>query len=388
MTIRHSYEIVRPLSIFILNLSTNMPTFAIQNKFTMETKAIFAERFKSARLMNGFSLQDLADAIGGNLSRQALHRYEKGEVIPDAEKINMLSKALNVSPDYFFRTTKIELSDIEYRKLNRMPQKEVASITETTKEYLSRYIELEEVIGLSNNFENPLKDLGIVTTYEQVNNAANFLRSKWSLGTGPIFNIVELLEDKNIKVVRLNVDEDFDGLQTFVNGNIPVVAYNERKANKPDRIRFTLLHELAHLLLTFGDLTEKEKETLCHQFAGAMLLPEETIKAELGNHRNKLSTLELGNIKKQYGISMQAIVMRAKACGIINDHYTKQFFYLIRLHNWKVDEPVEYQGIEESNRFEQLLFRALIEEQISMSKAASLSNKSLAEFKKEHQPMF
>lgn len=356
--------------------------------YTMETKAIFAERFKSARLMNGFSLQDLADALGGTLSRQALHRYEKGEVIPDAEKINMLSKALHISPDFFFRTTKVEFSDIEYRKLSRMPQKEVAIINETTKEYLSRYLELEEIIGLSHTFNNPLKDFGAITTYQQVNEAANLLREKWSLGNGPIFNIVELLEDKNIKVVKLSVDEDFDGLQTFVNGHIPVVAYNERKANKPDRIRFTLLHELAHLLLVLGDVTEKQKETLCHQFAGAMLLPEETIKAELGNHRTRLSTLELGNIKKQYGISMQAIVMRAKVCGIINDNYTKQFFFLIRQQNWKIDEPIEYQGVEESNRFEQLLFRALIEDQISMSKAASLSNQSLAEFKKQHQPMF
>jgi Zn-dependent peptidase ImmA (M78 family) len=354
----------------------------------MEMKAVFAERFKSARLMKGFSLQDLADALDNKLSRQALHRYEKGEVIPDAEKINLLSKALNVSTDYFFRTTKVELSEIEYRKLNKMPQKEASKIKEKTREYLSRYLELEEILGLANEFDNPLKNIEVVTDYKQVNEAAKQLRKAWSLGNGTIFNVVEILEDKNIKVVRLDVDENFDGLQTFVNDTIPVVAYNIKKANKPDRIRLTLLHELAHLLLTFGDISVKQKEILCFQFAGAMLLPEETIKTELGEHRNKLSTLELGNIKKQYGISMQAIVMRAKDCGIINEHYTKQFFFFIRQMNWKIDEPVEYLGVEESNRFEQLLFRALIEEQISMSKAASLSNQSLAEFKKEHQPMF
>src|SRR5690606_13819964 len=259
---------------------------------------------------------------------------------------------------------------------------------ELPKEKLSRYLELEEILGLSVDFNNPLKDVGEITTYEQVNNAAKQLRKEWDLGNGAIFNVVELLEDKNIKVVNLPVDDAFDGLQTIVNGNIPVVTYNSKKINKPDRIRFTLLHELAHLLLEFGNITERQKETLCHQFAGAMLLPEETIKAELGEHRNKLSSLELGNIKKQYGISMQAIVMRAKDCNIINDHYTKQFFFFIKQMNWKVDEPVEYKGAEESNRFEQLLFRALIEDQISMSKAASVSNQSLAEFKKEHQPMF
>lgn len=351
-------------------------------------KEVFAERFKSARLMKGFSLQDLANALDNQLSRQALHRYEKGEVIPDTEKINLLSKALDVNPDYFFRSTKVELGEVEFRKLSKMPQKEATVIKEITKEKLSRYLELEEILGLPNEFEDYLKDFEIVTEYEQVNRAAELLREKWSLGSGPIFNIVELLEDKNIKVVDLRVNDDFDGLQTRVNGTIPVVAYNVNKINKPDRIRFTLLHELAHLLLKFGNITERQKETLCHQFAGAMLLPEKTLKAELGEHRNKLSINELGNIKKQYGISMQAVVMRAKDCGIINEHYTKQFFFIIRQMNWKVDEPVEYNGAEESNRFEQLLFRALIEDQISMSKAASLNNQTLADFRKEYQMAF
>ena len=349
-------------------------------------KELFAERFKSARLMNGFSLQDVANAMGNQLTRQALFRYEKGEIFPDEEKINLLCKALNVNRDFFFRSTKVELGEIEYRKLSNMPQKEAVKIKEQTKECLSRYLELEEILGLNNEFDNPLKTFGIVTTYEQINAAAKQLRNSWKLGTSAIFNVVELLEDKFIKVVKLDVDEAFDGLQTFVNGKIPVVAYNAKKIDKPDRIRFTLLHELAHLLLEFGGhLTEKQKETLCMQFAGAMLLPEETIKAELGEHRNKISALELANIKKQYGISMQAIIMRAKDCGIINEHYTKQFFFFLNQMNWKVDEPYDYIGVEESNRFEQLLFRALIEDQISVSKAASLKNQSVADFRKEHR---
>lgn len=351
-------------------------------------RAVFAERFKSARLRKGYSLQDLAEALHHVVSRQALHRYEKGEVLPDAEKINALSMALDVKPDYFFRTTQVVIGDVEFRKLSKMSQKEATSIQEKTKEYLSRYLELEEIIGLSMAFENPLKSLGTISSYTQVNQAAELLRNYWNLGYGPLFNVVELLEDQHIKVIKLAVDDDFDGLQTMVNGNIPVVAYNANKTNKPDRIRLTLLHELAHLLLNFGDIPLKQKEALCYQFAGALLLPEKTIKAELGEHRNKLSVHELGAIKKQYGISMQAVVLRARDCGIINAHYAKQFFFWINQMNWRAEEPVEYQGAETSNRFEQLLFRALAEEQISMSKAAALANQSLAEFKSAHQPMF
>ena len=344
---------------------------------------IFADRFKSARLLNGLSLQDLANALDNKVTRQALHRYEKGEVIPDSEMVNLLSEALKVRPDYFFRDTKVEIGVIEYRKINRLSAKEEAKVVEQTREYLSRYLELEEILGLSNKFINHLSEYKNITTYEEVNEAANHLRKEWELGTDPIFNIVELLEDKHIKVVKIDADLDFDGLQTWVNGTIPVVAYNVRKLEKNDRIRFTLLHELGHLLFSFGDITEHQKETLCHQFAGAMLLPEETLKEELGSFRNRLFIPELGNIKKQYGISLQAIVMRAKVCGIINENYTKQFFFMIKQMNWKIDEPIQYEGVEESNRFDQLIYRALAEEQISMSKAASLKNQKLAEFRNE-----
>lgn len=351
-------------------------------------KDLFAERLKSARLMKGFSLQDLASAMDNLLSRQAIHRYEKGEVMPDGERINLLSKALGLNPDYFFRKPKIELGEIEYRKLGKMPQKEAAVIKEKTKEYLSRYLELEDILGLNNDFENPLKKISLIGAYEQVNEAANQLRKEWAIGEGAIFNVVELLENKNIKVVKLDVDEDFDGLQTFVNETIPIVAYNVKKSNKPDRIRLTLLHELGHLLIPFDNISTKQKETLCYQFAGAMLLPEKTIIAELGARRNKLSINELGNLKKQYGISMQAIVLRAKDCGIINEYYTKQFFFMIKQMNWKVDEPFEYFGKEDSSRFEKILFRALIEDHISISKAASLNNQTLTEFKRDFNWVF
>lgn len=358
----------------------------------MESKSVFAERFKSARMMNGFSLQDVAHALNKQLSRQALHRYEKGEVVPDKDKIKMISKALNVSTDFFFRNTKIKLGEIEYRVNGRISQKDEATINETTKEYLSRYLELEEILSINTEFINPLKNFGKIISYDQVNEAANEVRKAWCLGSGAIFNVVELLEDNQIKVVKLDVSEDFEGLQTEViyneNIEVPIVAYNINKAKKSDKIRLTLLHNLAHLLLDFGEVTHMQKEKLCFQFAGAMLLPESTIKSELGEYRNKLSINELGNIKKQYGVSMQAITMRAKDCGIINKHYTKQFFFLFKQMNWKMDEPFEYNGVEESNRFEQILFRALIENQINLNKAASLINMNEIDFKKKYQSLF
>lgn len=344
---------------------------------------LFADRFKSARLRSGLSLQDLAKKLDYKVTRQALHRYEKGEVVPNSEMLALVSTAMDVRPDYFFRETQVELGKIEYRKLKRMPVKEEHKVIEQTREYLSRYLELEDILGIENKFVNPLENLGPVVDYKEVNHAANLLRVYWEMGKDPISNVAELLEDKFIKVVEINADVSFDGMQTWVNKNIPVVAYNRNIAGKPDRIRFTLLHELGHLLLNFGDVTEHHKETLCHEFAGAMLLPDETIIDELGANRNRFSVPELGNVKKQYGISMQAIVMRALSCGIVNDHYTKQFFTMMKQMGWRTDEPIAYEGLEKSNRFDQLLYRALAEELISSNKAAALKNMKLSEFRNQ-----
>lgn len=350
---------------------------------------IFAERLKSARQLNGMSLQDLADALGNDISKQALHKYEKGEVIPDSERIQTLCKVLHLRPDYFTRTTKVELGAIEYRKLTKLPAKEESKILEMVKEYLERYLELEEIIGLDYKFNNPLVDMPMIQSNADVEEAANKLRCEWKLGTDPLYNVAQLLEDNAIKVVPVKGDDGFDGLQTWVNGIYGIIAYNEAKIQKPDRIRFTLLHELAHLLLEdkFGDITEREKENYCHYFAGAMLFPKVALIKELGAQRSKLHVQELAALKKEYGMSMQAIVMRAVALGIVPFRFKANFFTMLDQMNWRVEEPAQYHGVEKSSRFDQLIYRALAEEQISMSKAASLKNVSLADFRSALQVM-
>lgn len=344
---------------------------------------IFSHRFRAARVLSGMSLQDLADKLNNKVSRQALHKYEKGEVVPDSEMISLLCQALNVRPDFFFRELKIELGDIEFRKLKNLSAKEEYRIIEEVKDKLSRYLELEEILSIQTRFVNPLKEEGEIHSFEQVEAAANKLRKEWKLGNDPIFNAIELLEDKHIKVVTVKGGDSFDGMQTWVNGKFPVIAINIDKVKSLDKIRFTILHELGHLLLSLKHNSEKQKEKLCHQFAAAILFAAETAYQELGKKRNKVMIQELGALKKQYGISIQAIILRAKDLKILSESYCKQFFFMMDQMGWKVNEPVEYEGVEKSNRFEQLLFRALGEELISMSKAAALNNQSLAEFREK-----
>jgi Zn-dependent peptidase ImmA (M78 family)/DNA-binding XRE family transcriptional regulator len=344
---------------------------------------LFSERFKSARILNGFSLQDLADALDNKISRQALHKYEKGEVIPDSNMISHLSKVLHVQPDFFFRDIKIELGELEFRKLTGLPVKEQNKIVECTKDVLSRYLELEEIIGIESNFENPLKETPVISSFEDIEKAASKVRESWCLGLDPIYNTIELLEDNHIKVVSVNSEDSFDGMQTWLNQIIPVIVINRNNLKSADRIRFTVLHELGHLLLPLENLPDKMKEKYCNQFAAAMLIPGSAVQKELGITRKKLFIQELGELKKQYGISIQALMYRCKDLNIISESHLNQLVSIITHNQWKIIEPVQYTGLEESNRFTQLLFRALAEELISMNKAAVLNNQSLIDFRKQ-----
>jgi Zn-dependent peptidase ImmA (M78 family)/DNA-binding XRE family transcriptional regulator len=344
----------------------------------------FAERLKSARIMAGMSLQDLADKLEGRITRQALHKYEKGEFMPDSEMIGLLCDVLGVRQDYFYRKNVVELGAIEFRKLTSYSAKAKNSLIERARDVLSRYLELEEILLIESKYQFSYKDTPI-SSNEDVEEITIRLRKDLKLGSAPISNLIELLEDNYIKVIEIESDDDFDGLSAWANnGEVPLIVLNNCKLKSLDRKRFTALHELGHLLMNLDGLTEKQKEKYCHYFAAAMLLPKETLYKEVGQSRSKLLLPELGAIKQQYGISIQAIAYRLKDLGVISENYFKQFMFFINQSGYKVDEPYAYEGQEQSRRFQQLLFRALGEELISMSKAAALNNQKLAEFRAKH----
>jgi Zn-dependent peptidase ImmA (M78 family)/DNA-binding XRE family transcriptional regulator len=344
----------------------------------------FAERLKSARIMAGLSLQDLAEKLENRVTRQALHKYEKGDFVPDSEMLGFLCDALGVRPDYFSRKSIVQLGEIAFRKRQKFSAKDRLSLEEKAKDILSRYLELEDILHIASDFSLKLPHSPIEST-KDVEDVAKALRDQWKLGSDPIFNLVELLEDNRIKVIEIESSDSFDGLSAWADDRkVPVIVLNKSELKSLDRKRFTALHELGHLILKIEHHTENQKEKFCNYFAAAMLLPEETLYNEVGKTRSKVLLPELGAIKKQYGISIQAIAYRMKDLGIISESYFKQFMFFINQSGFKIEEPYEYEGQEQSRRFNQLLFRALGEELISMSKAAALNNQKLAKFREEN----
>lgn len=94
------------------------------------------------------------------------------------------------------------------------------------------------------------------------------------------------------------------------------------------RQRFTLAHELGHLLL-HGRLTDGlDEERACHRFASAFLLPAESLRCQLGNTRHNLEPRELYLLKHEFGLSMQSCLYRATDLDIISEKLRDRMFMI------------------------------------------------------------
>jgi Zn-dependent peptidase ImmA (M78 family) len=236
---------------------------------------------------------------------------------------------------------------------------------------------LENILGLEVRLRNPVKDISI-NSLADVEKAAQKIRHKWKLGHSPIINLLELLEKNGIKIFQFHDIPGFDGLSARVEGSYIIVINQDIP---PDRIRFTAALELAHILFHFSDNPKTEK--LCHEFAGAFLLPKAVLEEQLMKFREHITLWELGEIKKIYGISMQATVKRAKSLGIVSDFYFRNFQEMINRKKWKVVEPISYSGQEKALRFKHLLHYAVSENIITLSRGAELANKNIIDFQDE-----
>jgi len=344
----------------------------------------FGVRLKLARKMAGMSLQELSDLLDNLVTKQALSKYEQGLMKPSIEVLLSLAKLLKVKTDFFLKKDPIEVRDISFRKKVTLSKTVEESIIEKARDYVERFFELENILGIDEEFKNPIKDL-IIQSKADTEKAAKTLRKIWELGNNPIPNIVEMLELKGVKILLIDEVDEIDGISFFTSASTPVVIVNTRMKSI-ERIRFTIVHELAHLLLSYKEGIEsdiKEIEKLCHNFSSCFLLPsEKLIELIGGNHRNYINIKELIAIKVYYGISIRAIVHRLESLGVISQSYYQRWMIYMSKTYGQRNEPGIYIGEEKLCVFERLINRALAEDLISVSKAASLMNTSINEVRK------
>jgi len=336
---------------------------------------------KLARKKAGYSLRDLAEVLGGKVSAQAIGKYERGEMTPSSDVLIALSKALGVTIAYLMDTQGIELTSVDFRTKANTTAKDRARVETEVIEWVERYLQLEQILELdATNWEKPFKQLEPIHSIEESEDLANRVRNCWKLGFDPIPNMTELLEEKGLKVLIVDLPERVSGFTCLVKRtsnvfNLPVIVVNKKCSL--ERRRLTLAHELCHRLIDPQYVSEKEAEKIANRFAGAFLIPCTHLEKEVGKHRHSLGYRELISLKQMYRVSGAALLVRLRDIGVISNSVLTYMFQSVAI-NWRTHEPEELEPeenrgeYEQPRRFERLCYRALAEGLISLSKAAEL----------------
>lgn len=295
--------------------------------------ASFGDLLRLARSLRGFTQKKAAQDL--SIAQAVLSRFENGLLEPESDFIKKVSELYRVPLEFF------EINDTVYgppvsvhtmlRGKSTVSAREVDMITAELNLRLMHLKRFLENVDYSPTNDLPVLD---VEQYGSIDKIANIVRSHWRVTNGPIKNLTRLMERAGI-IIGLS---DFNGAAvsgvTFsAPGSPPIILVNQ---NHPaDRLRFTLAHELGHLIMHRFPTAEMENEA--NQFASKFLLPPQELKQVF---RGRKITLELlASLKKEWRVSMQSILMCASSVNAVSSNQAKYLWQQISQRGWRLREP-------------------------------------------------
>ncbi|CBE68397.1 MAG: ImmA/IrrE family metallo-endopeptidase [Candidatus Methylomirabilis oxygeniifera] len=327
-------------------------------------------RLREAREARGLPAIALADLIG--VTRAAVSQYENSVQTPRPEVMEKIARTLQLPQEYFRRPiSRIERGAIFYRSMS-------AATKAARARAECRYSWLREIVTYLREFvqfppmnipDFNLPDDPVRISYNQIEELATQSRQFWKIGEGPIGNVVRLLENNGIVVVRDELGaETLDAFSEFnAEDGTPYIILGSDKAVAV-RSRFDAAHELGHLILhrninknRLSRPTDHQLiETQAHRFAGAFLLPGQAFASEF--YSANLDALRI--LKPKWKVSIAMMVKRAEDLEFISSEQAKRLWINYSRRRWRAKEPLDGELEVEQPRLLVRAFELLLNEGI------------------------
>ncbi len=202
-----------------------------------------------------------------------LSRYENAVAVPTDDFIARASEVYDMPISFFRQTDTVfgapvsvhpmwrKKADVTVREIDKI----IAEINVRVM-HLCRMLEAVEYAPQSNVPRLDPDDYN-----GDIERIAALVRAHWLLPPGPIENLTAAVERAGVIVVHSTMGgSSVSGVTVVVPGLLPVIVLN---LDQPaDRLRFTLAHELGHLVMHKFPSPTMEKEA--NEFASALLMPK------------------------------------------------------------------------------------------------------------------
>ncbi|MDQ9191696.1 XRE family transcriptional regulator [Cronobacter sakazakii] len=286
-------------------------------------------RLVQALAARRLSQTQLATMVG--VSPATISKWRSAQQAPEAEALERLATVVNVAPEWFTRPLPAKMSKPLFRS-NASAHAAARAMLEARIEWanelvvrLEEYVDLPDLCLPTRSFTNidEISD-------SDIEDAALECRIKWGLGKNEIPDLALAAESNGIILVREETGvAQIEGLSAWSEElKRPFILLSADKGNA-FRSRFDLAHEIGHLVLhkNVGNELDSEryklKESQAHKFAGALLLPAESLAEQI---RLPVTLDSLLLLKQRYGISVAAIIMRLHAVKLISDEEKLNLF--------------------------------------------------------------
>jgi Zn-dependent peptidase ImmA (M78 family)/DNA-binding XRE family transcriptional regulator len=175
-----------------------------------------------------------------------------------------------------------------------------------------------------------------VEQYGNPEKIAATVRAHWGIPSGPIKNLMQWVERAGAIVGFSHFGgASVSGVTFRVSGRPPLILLN--RTDPADRMRFTLAHELGHLVMHRFPTECMEQEA--NTFASAILMPAADI---LPSFQGRRVTLELlAALKPEWKVAMQALLMRAVSLNCVTPNQSRYLWQQISARGWRLREPAE-----------------------------------------------
>jgi Zn-dependent peptidase ImmA (M78 family)/transcriptional regulator with XRE-family HTH domain len=293
-------------------------------------------RLKIARQLAGLKQIELAEMVG--VTPAALSQYEHGLHAPGAPVMQKLAFSLAVPRDFFLSESVPTPTPAFFRSLRSTPQRErdraaaYAWLIARVVEALELHVRLPKC---DLKLEAPI---ATAPTPDDIEAAAVLVRQQLGVAPGPVPNVVRLLEAHGAAVATFPEGDARLSAFSQWHGHRPIVVFCLGKEDKA-RQRFDAAHELAHLSLhAEPEPGNHVLEQQADEFASAFLMPAQDISPFLPRGRVRWDELE--QLKRIWGVSLQALLVRSHRLGTITDRSYREAFRHMATSGLLRNEPV------------------------------------------------
>ena len=283
-----------------------------------------------ARESRGYSQTEVAAKL--RISQGKLSKAEKGEQSLSTTSIEQLAKITDYPLSFFYQLSPdAPVGHHYYRRKISIPKKIMVQMEAKVKIFRSN------IDQLADSIELPEYNIPTIKTKNKTpEEISRIVRYELKIPKGPIENLVNILENNGVIIVKTDLfTNKIDGLSTVSEKGNRIIFLNMRMPN--DRQRFSLAHELGHLIMHFDVPSfPEEVENEADRFASELLMPA----LEIRNALRFLNFSKLGDLKRYWKVSMRSLVQRAKALEIIDKNQYRNFQINFSKKGMTKNEPI------------------------------------------------